>query len=142
MLGRYSKRHMLLLQELIDLDAGDPIFYSADPFEMIHKLKTRPAYSLSTKHSATVGEHILRKVCLGISHSSTLCDPRAILITLTRRIFSTDFSLSLYPLRWACRLARRLRHLTRRPLWSLYVTRSLILARLRPCYPQRLSRTS
>ena len=61
--GRYSKRHMLLMQHLIDTDAGDPFFYSTDPFAMIHKLITRPAYVLSTKHEATVAGSILRKVC-------------------------------------------------------------------------------
>jgi len=60
--GRYSKRHMLLLQALVELDTGDPIFYSTDPFEMMHKLKMRPAFLLSLKHTATIARDMLKKV--------------------------------------------------------------------------------
>ena len=60
--GRYSKRHMLLVQTLVELDAGDPIFYCSDPFEMIHKLKMRPAFQLSKKHTSTIAKDILKKV--------------------------------------------------------------------------------
>jgi len=60
--GCYAKRHLLLMQNLIETDAGDPIFYCTDPFEMMHKLMTRPAYALSTKHSANTGRDILKKV--------------------------------------------------------------------------------
>jgi hypothetical protein len=60
--GRYSKRHLLLIQTLIDRDAGDPIFYCTAPFEMMHKLKAHPAYTLSLKHSKTVGADMLKKV--------------------------------------------------------------------------------
>jgi hypothetical protein len=60
--GCYSKRHMLLIQSLVELDAGDPIFYCSDPFEMIHKLKMRPAFQLSKKHTGTIAHDILKKV--------------------------------------------------------------------------------
>ena len=48
--GRYTKQHWLLMQQLVEIDAGDPIFYCSDPFELMHKLMTRSAYVLSTKH--------------------------------------------------------------------------------------------
>ena len=53
---------MLLVQTLVELDAGDPIFYCSDPFEMIHKLKMRPAFQLSKKHTSTIAKDILKKV--------------------------------------------------------------------------------
>ena len=60
--GRYSKRHMLLMQWFVVLDMGDPIFSSTSPFELMHKLKTKSAYLLSLKHDKTIAAHILKKV--------------------------------------------------------------------------------
>lgn len=61
-LGRYSKRHLLLFGPLKEKDVGDPIYTCTAPFETIHKEKTRPAFLHSTKHSTTVAKHILQKV--------------------------------------------------------------------------------
>ena len=60
--GRYSKRHSLLAMPLFVMDMGDPIYVSTDPFELMHKLKTRPTLHNSLKHAATVARSILVKV--------------------------------------------------------------------------------
>lgn len=43
-LAYFSKRHGLLSQMLFDEDAGDPIYTSTAPFEMLHKFKVDPGY--------------------------------------------------------------------------------------------------
>ena len=60
--GRYWKRHGLLIGHRVEADTGDPIYSSADPFEMIHKLKIRPAFQLSLKHASRVARDMLYKV--------------------------------------------------------------------------------
>lgn len=67
-MGRYWKRHALLMGHLVDGDCGDPIYSSTDPFEMMHKLKIRPAYRLSPKHGVRIARDMLYKVWSLLSH--------------------------------------------------------------------------
>lgn len=71
--GRYSKRHYLLAMPLFDVGLGDPIYLSTDPFELMHKLKTRPAFQNSLKHAATVARSILMKVRSAVAEAISCC---------------------------------------------------------------------
>ena len=60
--GRYSKRHYLLSMPLFDVELGDLMYLFTDPFELMHKLVTRPAFEHSLEHAATVARSILMTV--------------------------------------------------------------------------------